>query len=77
MMALLVNQRLPGMQIFRTLYFLPATTSVLVVALVASRMLVPGGLLEQFLNTIGFGFLPVIDWNSEQNHLAQLVLWLV
>ena len=77
MMALLVNQRLPGMQIFRTLYFLPATTGVLVVALVASRMLVPGGLLEQFLNTIGFGFLPVIDWNSEQNHLAQLVLWLV
>jgi ABC-type sugar transport system permease subunit len=77
MLALLVNQRLPGMPIFRTLYFLPATTSVLVVSLVASRMLVPGGLLEQFLNAIGFGLLPAIDWNSEQNRLAQLVLWMV
>jgi multiple sugar transport system permease protein len=74
MLALLVNQRLPGMPIFRTLYFLPATTSVLVVSLVASRMLMPGGLLEQFLNAIGFGF---IDWNSEPNRLAQLVLWMV
>jgi multiple sugar transport system permease protein len=65
MLALLVNQRLPGMAIFRTLYFLPATTSVLVVSLVASRMLVPGGLLEQFLNVIGFGLLPAMDWNNE------------
>ena len=53
-LALLVNQRLPGMQFFRAIFFLPSTTSFLVVALAWSGLSNLGWPLEPFLKLIGY-----------------------
>jgi ABC-type sugar transport system permease subunit len=66
-LALLVNQRLPGMMFFRAIYFLPSTTSFLVVALAWSGLGNLGWPLEPFLNLIGYN----------QNALVQAMLWTV
>jgi ABC-type sugar transport system permease subunit len=66
-LALLVNQRLPGMNAFRAIYFLPSTTSFLVVALAWSGLGKLGWPLEPLLKLIGY----------DQNNFAQAMLWTV
>lgn len=67
MLALLVNQRLPGMHFFRAIYFLPSTTSFLVVALAWSGLGNLGWPLEPFLKLIAY----------DQNPLVRAMLWTV
>jgi ABC-type sugar transport system permease subunit len=66
-LALLVNQRLPGMMFFRAIFFLPSTTSFLVVALAWSGLSNLGWPLEPFLKLIGY----------DQHVLVQAMLWTV
>ena len=66
-LALMVNQRLPGMQFFRAIFFLPSTTSFLVVALAWSGLSNLGWPLEPFLKLIGY----------DQNALVRAMLWTV
>ncbi len=62
-LALLLNQGLPGTKIFRTLYFSPVVTSMVVVSIVWSFMYEERrGLMNQFLQSISFGTLGPIDW---------------
>jgi ABC-type sugar transport system permease subunit len=77
MLALLVHQPLPGMRFFRALFFIPSTTSFLVIAVAAFGMLQPNGLLEHFLKTISFGLLPAFDWSGTENKLAEMMVWTV
>lgn len=65
MLALLVNQRLPGMQVFRAVFFLPSITSFLVVALAWSGLSNLGWPLEP-LKRIGYDY-----------PLVQAMLWTV
>lgn len=62
-MALLVNQKLPGVRLFRTIYFSPVVTPMVVVAIVWSFLYNPGqGLINAFLHTISFGHLGPYQW---------------
>jgi ABC-type sugar transport system permease subunit len=67
MLALLVNQRLPGMHFFRAVFFLPSITSFLVVALAWSGLSNLGWPLEPFLKLIAY----------DQHPLVQAMLWTV
>jgi len=62
-MALLVNQNLPGVRIFRTLYFVPVATVMAVVAVVWSLLYnSPDGLINAFVKTVTFGAVSSVAW---------------
>ena len=62
-LALLINQRLRGMNLFRAIYFMPVVVSIVVVSLLW-RFIYDGdsGLLNNLLSAISFGHIPKIDW---------------
>lgn len=63
LLAVLVNQKLKGMNAFRTIYFAPVVTSMVVVAIVWTFLYNPGqGLINAFIQTISFGRLGPYNW---------------
>ncbi|NYI05167.1 carbohydrate ABC transporter permease [Allostreptomyces psammosilenae] len=55
-LAVLVNRRLPGRVLFRTIYFLPTVTVMAVAATVWKLLLLPdGGMVNGVLDTLTFG----------------------
>jgi multiple sugar transport system permease protein len=64
-LAVLVNQKLRGMAVFRTIYFSPIVTPLVVVAVVWSFLYNPGqGLINDFIKAISFGHLGPYNWLS-------------
>jgi len=63
LLAMLVNQKLKGMNLFRTIYFSPVVTTMVVVAIIWTFLYNPGeGLINEFIQTITFGALGPYDW---------------
>jgi len=63
LLAVLVNQRIRGMNAYRTVYFGPVVTSMVVVAIVWTFLYNPGeGLINAFIHTISFGQLGPYNW---------------
>jgi len=62
-LALLINQRLRGINIFRTIYFMPVVISIVVISLLW-RFIYDGddGLLNNILAAVTFGAFEPIDW---------------
>ena len=62
-LALLINQRLRGMNFFRAVYFMPVVVSIVVVSLLW-RFIYDGdsGLLNNMLGALSFGAIPKVDW---------------
>lgn len=62
-LALLINQRLRGINVFRAIYFMPVVVSIVVVSLLW-RFIYDGqsGLLNNLLGALTFGAFPRIDW---------------
>ena len=63
LLALIINQRTRGVNIFRTIYFMPVVMSIVVVSILW-RFIYDGknGLLNTTLNLITFGNFEPIDW---------------
>lgn len=62
-LAILINQKMKAMNIFRTIYFAPVVTAMTVVAIVWTFLYNPGeGLINAFLQTISFGKLGPYNW---------------
>jgi multiple sugar transport system permease protein len=63
LLALLVNQRLAGRNFFRTAYYSPVVTSMVVISIVWTFLYEKNvGLMNQFLKTLSFGALGPVDW---------------
>jgi multiple sugar transport system permease protein len=62
-LALMINQKLQGINIFRTIYFMPVVVSMVVVALLW-RFIYDGqnGLLNTLLSGLTFGLFQPVDW---------------
>jgi multiple sugar transport system permease protein len=62
-LALMINQKLRGINIFRTIYFMPVVVSMVVVALLW-RFIYDGqnGLLNTLLGAVTFGLIKPVDW---------------
>lgn len=62
-LALLINQKLRGINIFRTIYFMPVVISMVVIALLW-RFIYAGndGLLNNILAALTFGWFQPVDW---------------
>ena len=62
-LALLINQKLRGINVFRTVYFMPVVVSIVVVSLLWQFIYSPNdGLLNNILTGITFGAFPGHDW---------------
>ncbi len=62
-LALMINQKLRGINIFRTIYFMPVVVSIVVVSLLW-RFIYDGqnGLLNTLLSGLTFGLFTPVDW---------------
>jgi multiple sugar transport system permease protein len=57
-LALLLNQKIPGINVFRSIVFIPALVTMVAWALVWSFIVQPEGLLDALLGSVGIGNLP-------------------
>jgi multiple sugar transport system permease protein len=63
LLAILVNQKLRGTNIFRTIYFSPVVTSMVVVSIVWTFLYNPGdGLINSFIHFLTFGRVEGFNW---------------
>ena len=67
-LALLINQRLRGINVFRAVNFMPVVVSIVVVSLLW-RFIYDGqsGLLNSLLGGLSFGLIPKMDWLGNQS----------
>ncbi len=66
LLAMLINQKnIKGVNIFRTIYFSPVVTSMVVVSVIWTFLYSKEGLINQFLTSISFGAIEPIDWLSD------------
>ena len=61
-MALLINKKFRGVNFFRTVYFLPVVTSMVVVSLLWRFIYEPDGLLNQVIRAVSLGHWQGTDW---------------
>lgn len=64
-MALLINKKFRGVNFFRTLYFLPVVTSMVVVSLLWMFMYRKDGLINELLSNFSFGLIQGPDWLND------------
>jgi multiple sugar transport system permease protein len=62
LLAVLINQKIQGKNVYRTIYFAPVVTSMVVVAIVWTFLYNPVGLINAFIQTISFGQLGPFNW---------------
>ncbi len=66
-LALLINQRLRGINVFRTIYFMPVVVSIVVVSLLWRFLYADDGLLNNILHALSFGLFEGRDWLGDEN----------
>jgi multiple sugar transport system permease protein len=66
-MALLINKKFRGVNFFRTVYFLPVVTSMVVVSLLWLFMYRKDGLINEILSAVSFGLIDGPDWLGDPN----------
>lgn len=77
LLAVLINQKLKAINVFRTTYFSPSVVTMVVVAVIWTFLYNPGqGLVNEFIRTISFGQLGPYDWlnNPDLAFYAIMVL---
>ena len=63
LLALIVNQRIRGINAFRAIYFMPVVTSMVVISILWRFIYdAENGLLNSLLNWLSFGLIDNIDW---------------
>jgi len=66
LLAVLVNQKLRFINLFRTIYFSPVVTTMVVVAIIWYLLYNPGeGLINQMISFISFGKLGPYNWLND------------
>ncbi|MFD1148660.1 carbohydrate ABC transporter permease [Saccharothrix hoggarensis] len=73
-LALLVNARFRGTNFFRTVYFIPVVTSMVVVSIVWTFLYQKDGLLNRIIDAVTFGLVQGPDWlNDPSTSLAAII----
>lgn len=77
LLALLVNQKLPGARFFRTVYFMPVATTMAVVAVIWSLLYAPDqGVINRFVDLVSFGAIGPQDWLRDPKLVMPAVMLL-
>jgi len=72
--AFLLNQRVWGWQVFRSVYFLPTAISWVVIGMVSLRFFAQQGMLNQLLSDVGLGFIQTDLLSTERGALLAVAL---
>lgn len=65
-LAMLVNRRLKGITVFRTIYFSPTVITMVVVSIIWTFLYDPGdGFINRLLGWLTFGFIEPQDWLND------------
>jgi multiple sugar transport system permease protein len=62
LLALLINAKIRGVNFFRTLYFVPVVTSIVVVSILWKFMYQPDGLVNSMLQALSLNVIQGTDW---------------
>ena len=75
LLAVLINQKLKFINVFRTIFFSPIVITMIVVAIVWSLLFTPsGGFINQFLGVISFGLIKPLDWLYSTKHALPAIV---
>jgi len=61
-LAILINQKIKGVNTYRTVYFSPVVTSMVVVAVIWTFLYNPAGMINSFIRILSFGTLGPYSW---------------
>lgn len=74
-LALLINQKVRGVNIFRTIYFIPVVTSMVVLSMLWKFIYQDNGLLNSMLSAFTFGAVQGTDWlNNPDTALVAIIM---
>jgi multiple sugar transport system permease protein len=75
-LAVLLNQKLPGLRFFRLAYFMPVVTATAIVSVIWRWLYQPSGLINDFLGLLG---IPSINWLADSRFallaIAIMAVW--
>jgi len=73
-MALLVNAKVRGVNFFRTIYFIPVVTSMVVVSILWVFLYQKTGLINHLIHTVTFGSVTGPDWlNNPRTSMPAII----
>lgn len=61
-LAILINQKIKGVNTYRTVYFAPVVTSMVIVAVIWTFLYNPAGMINSFIRILSFGILGPYNW---------------
>jgi multiple sugar transport system permease protein len=76
LLALLVNARIRGVNFFRTMYFVPVVTSIVVVSILWQFMYQPDGLVNHMLGALTFNVVQGTDWLNNPNAAMPAIMFM-
>ena len=76
LLALVVNQRIRGTNFFRTLYFVPVVTSIVVVSILWKFMYQPDGLVNNVLQAASFNVIQGTDWLNNPGSAMPAIIFM-
>ena len=75
-LALLVNAKVRGTNFFRTIYFIPVVTSMVVISLLWRFIYQPDGLLNHLISTFTFGHWHGTDWLNNPSTAMPAIMFM-
>jgi multiple sugar transport system permease protein len=76
LLALLVNARFKGVNFFRTVYFLPVVTSMVVVSILWTLLYQKTGLINEIIARLTFGLVQGPDWLTNPSTAMPAVIFM-
>jgi multiple sugar transport system permease protein len=74
LLALIINKRIRGVNIFRSAYFVPVVISMVVVSILWSLLYASGGLVNQLLGFLTLGAWPALDWLGQHGSALPAIM---
>ncbi|WP_432036081.1 carbohydrate ABC transporter permease [Streptomyces cucumeris] len=75
-LALLVNAKVKGVNFFRTIYFVPVVTSMVVVSILWAFLYQRTGLVNQLISQLTFGHVQGPDWLNDPSTAMPAVIFM-
>lgn len=75
-LAVLVNAKVRGTNFFRTFYFIPVVTSMVVISLLWRFLYQRDGLINQILEAVTFGAYTPIDWLNDPSTALPAIMFM-
>jgi multiple sugar transport system permease protein len=75
-LALLINVKTRGVNFFRTMYFIPVVTSIVVVSILWRFMYQPDGLVNSLLQAVTFNVVQGTDWLNNTKSAMPAIMFM-